>query len=59
MLSFADSAESGWTKAETDYLFKLLQDYNLRFYIVLDRYEWQGTLFLSLHNHPSNPRKHD
>ncbi|CAG7848563.1 SubName: Full=Uncharacterized protein {ECO:0000313/EMBL:CCA66526.1} [Serendipita indica DSM 11827] len=38
-----DSAESGWTKAETDYLFVLLHEYKLRFYIVLDRYEYQGT----------------
>ncbi|PVF99980.1 hypothetical protein CPB86DRAFT_702140 [Serendipita vermifera] len=38
-----DSAESGWTKSETDYLFKLLQEYSLRFYIVLDRYEYRAT----------------
>ncbi|KAG8840512.1 swr complex subunit, partial [Serendipita sp. 405] len=38
-----DSAESGWTKSETDYLFSLLKEYSGRFYIVLDRYEYAGT----------------
>jgi DNA methyltransferase 1-associated protein 1 len=41
-MMLADAAESGWTKDETDYLFKLLQEYNTRFYIVLDRYEYAG-----------------
>ncbi|KAG8819410.1 swr complex subunit [Serendipita sp. 399] len=38
-----DFPESGWTKSETDYFFSLLKEYNGRFYIVLDRYEFPGT----------------
>ena len=38
-----DERETGWSKAETDYLFRLLNDYDLRFYIVADRYEWPGS----------------
>ena len=38
-----DERETGWSKAETDYLFRLLNDYALRFYIVADRYEWPGS----------------
>lgn len=40
---FPDERETGWSKAETDYLFRLLNDYALRFYIVADRYEWPGS----------------
>jgi DNA methyltransferase 1-associated protein 1 len=40
---FPDERETGWSKAETDYLFRLLNDYDLRFYIVADRYEWPGS----------------
>lgn len=29
-----------WTKEETDYLFNLVHEYDSRFYIVADRYEF-------------------
>lgn len=31
-----------WTKEETDYLFNLIREYDSRFYIVNDRYEFPG-----------------
>lgn len=31
-----------WTKEETDYLFNLVREYDSRFYIVDDRYEYPG-----------------
>ncbi|KAI0254860.1 hypothetical protein BJV78DRAFT_882194 [Lactifluus subvellereus] len=31
-----------WTKEETDYLFNLIREYDARFYIVADRYEFPG-----------------
>jgi DNA methyltransferase 1-associated protein 1 len=31
-----------WTKEETDYLFNLICEYDARFYIVNDRYEFPG-----------------
>ena len=44
-LSFSDStlmslADPEWTKEETDYLFNLVREYDSRFYIVADRYEF-------------------
>ncbi|KIK67949.1 hypothetical protein GYMLUDRAFT_36753 [Collybiopsis luxurians FD-317 M1] len=32
--------DSDWTKEETEYLFKIAQDYDLRWYIIHDRYEY-------------------
>ncbi|TFK71791.1 hypothetical protein BDN72DRAFT_409014 [Pluteus cervinus] len=32
-----------WTKEETDYLFALIRDYDLRWYIIHDRYEYPGS----------------
>ena len=32
--------DSAWTKEETDYLFNLVREYDGRFYVVHDRYEW-------------------
>lgn len=29
-----------WTQEETDYLFSLVKEYDMRFYIVADRYEY-------------------
>ena len=29
-----------WTKDETEYLFQLVRDYDSRWYIIHDRYEW-------------------
>jgi hypothetical protein len=31
-----------WTKEETDYLFNLVRDFDLRWYIIHDRYEYPG-----------------
>ena len=31
-----------WTKEETDYLFNLVREYDMRFYVVADRYEYPG-----------------
>ncbi|KAL9712892.1 swr complex subunit [Leucoagaricus gongylophorus] len=31
-----------WTKEETDYLFKLVRDFDLRWYIIHDRYDYPG-----------------
>jgi len=31
-----------WTKEETDYLFSVVQAYDARWYIVHDRYDFQG-----------------
>ena len=35
-------AEEGWTKEETDYLFGIVQEYDLRFYVIADRYDFPG-----------------
>ncbi|EGO27874.1 hypothetical protein SERLADRAFT_447095 [Serpula lacrymans var. lacrymans S7.9] len=35
---FLDDKE--WTKEETDYLFELVRDYDMRWYIIYDRYEY-------------------
>ncbi|PLW05316.1 hypothetical protein PCASD_24541 [Puccinia coronata f. sp. avenae] len=35
--------DDDWTKAETDYLFDLLNTYDLRFPVVHDRYEYVGS----------------
>ncbi|KAI0774577.1 hypothetical protein C8Q74DRAFT_1200058 [Fomes fomentarius] len=32
--------DPSWTKEETDYLFNLVREYDGRFYVVHDRYEW-------------------
>jgi hypothetical protein len=29
-----------WSREETDYLFKLVKEYDSRFYVVADRYEF-------------------
>lgn len=34
--------DDDWTKEETDYLIDLCQQYDLRFVIITDRYEWMG-----------------
>ncbi|KAI8593039.1 hypothetical protein BDZ88DRAFT_448583 [Geranomyces variabilis] len=34
---------SSWTREETDYLYSLLLQYDLRWYVVADRYEWEGS----------------
>ena len=33
-------ADKEWTKEETDYLFSVMRDYDSRWYIVHDRYEF-------------------
>ncbi|KAH9482579.1 SWR1-complex protein 4 [Psilocybe cubensis] len=37
---FLDDKE--WTKEETDYLFSVVQDYDSRWYIIYDRYDFPG-----------------
>ncbi|KAI0053746.1 hypothetical protein FA95DRAFT_484388 [Auriscalpium vulgare] len=34
--------DPAWSKEETDYLFSLVQEFDSRFYIVADRYEYPG-----------------
>ncbi|EJD01618.1 uncharacterized protein FOMMEDRAFT_126683, partial [Fomitiporia mediterranea MF3/22] len=34
--------EEGWTKEETDYLFNIVQEYELRFFVIADRYDFPG-----------------
>lgn len=34
--------DKDWTKEETDYLFDLVRQYDQRFYVVADRYEYPG-----------------
>ncbi|KAF9481813.1 hypothetical protein BDN70DRAFT_875754 [Pholiota conissans] len=34
--------DSEWTKEETDYLFSVVQEFDLRWYIIYDRYEYTG-----------------
>ncbi|CAG8533981.1 7735_t:CDS:10 [Ambispora gerdemannii] len=34
------NSDPDWTKAETDYLFELCRNYDLRFLVISDRYEW-------------------
>ena len=36
------SQDARWTKEETDYLFNLVRDYDGRFFVVHDRYEFPG-----------------
>lgn len=31
-----------WTKEETDYLWSLCADFNLRWIVIADRYQWEG-----------------
>ena len=35
-------ADPAWTKEETDYLFDIVREYDLRFYVIADRYEFPG-----------------
>jgi hypothetical protein len=39
----------GWTKEETDYLLDMLEQYDLRFMVVADRYDVSRAC---LHSHP-------
>ncbi|KAF3909674.1 hypothetical protein AA313_de0207976 [Arthrobotrys entomopaga] len=34
--------DDDWSRAETDYLFKLIQSYDLRWLVIADRYEFPG-----------------
>lgn len=34
------SKDQDWTKEETDYLFDLVREYDSRFYVVSDRYDF-------------------
>ena len=35
-------SDSAWTKEETDYLFDLVREYDMRFFVIADRYEYPG-----------------
>lgn len=35
-------SDKEWTKEETDYLFNLVRDFDSRWYIIHDRYEYPG-----------------
>ena len=37
-----DGGGDDWTRGETDYLLSLCREYDLRFSIIWDRYEWPG-----------------
>lgn len=44
--------DSEWTKEETDYLFKVVQEYDSRWFVVYDRYEFPGGPTRSLEVNP-------
>lgn len=35
-------ADEEWTKEETDFLFWLVAEYDMRFYVIADRYQFPG-----------------
>ena len=35
-------ADKDWTKEETDYLFDLVKEYDLRWHVISDRYDYVG-----------------
>ena len=39
--SVVNQTDPDWTKEETDYLWSLCADYDLRWIVIADRYEWQ------------------
>ena len=36
------SVDPEWSKEETDYLFEITKEYDMRFYIIADRYDYPG-----------------
>ena len=40
VLSFISFTDKEWTKEETDYLFSVARDFDLRWYVIHDRYEY-------------------
>ncbi|KAL0949355.1 hypothetical protein HGRIS_009424 [Hohenbuehelia grisea] len=40
--------DQAWTKEETDYLFRTIHEYDTRWYVVFDRYEYPGGVSRSL-----------
>ncbi|KAJ7781061.1 hypothetical protein B0H16DRAFT_1496958 [Mycena metata] len=36
--------DNDWTKEETDYLMAIVQEYDTRWYVIQDRYEYSGTV---------------
>lgn len=36
------SLDSEWTKEETDYLFVLVREFDVRWYVISDRYDYPG-----------------
>lgn len=41
-LTFYTNEDDDWTKEETDYLWSLCADFDLRWIVIADRYEWEG-----------------
>jgi SANT/Myb-like domain of DAMP1 len=41
-LVYLPAPDKEWMKEETDHLFELARDYDCRFYIVADRYDYAG-----------------
>jgi len=37
------STDNEWSKDETDYLFNIVHEYDLRWYVILDRYDFPGS----------------
>ena len=37
-----DFEDEDWTKEETDYLWDLCAEFDLRWMVITDRYEWEG-----------------
>lgn len=42
-MPYVANLEEGWTKEETDYLFSLVEEYDLRFVVISDRYDYTGS----------------
>ncbi|KAI9104075.1 hypothetical protein DFS34DRAFT_606866 [Phlyctochytrium arcticum] len=41
-LAFEAEGDTGWTRPETDYLFAMCKTFDLRWFVISDRYEWEG-----------------
>lgn len=41
-MSLDATADHEWTKEETDYLFDVVREYDARWYIITDRYDYPG-----------------
>jgi DNA methyltransferase 1-associated protein 1 len=41
-IEISNHEDDDWTKEETDYLWSLCADFDLRWIVIADRYEWEG-----------------